>query len=134
MTKLSDLKSELLRDGKITANEVAVIRQFIEDDGHLDFDDAKFLVQLLGEASEVCQEFDDLFLPLLRHVFLRDGKIDAAEQEVLIDMLFAGGRIRESELQLLHDLQIESTELTPEFSKLCEIVLSDFSSDVSPQA
>ena len=100
----------------------------------LDFGDVKFLVQLLGEANEVCQEFDCLFHTLLRHVFLKDGKIDAEEQEVLMDMLFAGGSIRESELKLLRDLHVESTEVTPEFNRLCEIALADYRFDTETAA
>ena len=123
MAKLNELKSEWLQDGKITVDEVAQIRRHVENDGVLDFDDVKFLVKLLASANEVCQEFDELFLPLLRQVFIRDGKIDAAEQEVLVDMLCAGGKIREQELQLLRDLRTESTEITPGFQKLCEVAL-----------
>lgn len=127
MAKLNELKSEWLQDGKITVNEVAEIRKHIEADGILDFDDVKFLVKVLASADEVCEEFDELFLPLLRQVFIRDGKIDSDEQEVLIEMLCAGGRVRESELQLLRDLQVESTEITPGFQKLCEVALENHS-------
>ncbi|WP_182870971.1 TerB family tellurite resistance protein [Stieleria mannarensis] len=124
MPHLNQLKSELLSDGVISPNEVARIRRHIEQDGALDFDDVAFLVEVLGEASEVCPEFDELFLPLMRHVLLKDGKIDLDEQAVLVDMLTAGESIRPSELKLLRDLQIEATETTPGFEKLCQAVMA----------
>ncbi|QDV42593.1 Tellurite resistance protein TerB [Stieleria neptunia] len=124
MAHLKQLKSELLSDGKISANEVARIRRYVEEDGALDFDDVAFLVQLLGEADEVCPEFDELFLPLMRHVLLKDGKIDLDEQAVLVEMLVAGGAIRQSELKLVRELQIEATETTPGFEKLCQALLA----------
>ncbi|MCS7469266.1 hypothetical protein NZK35_21665 [Stieleria sp. ICT_E10.1] len=124
MAHLKQLKSELLSDGKLSSNEVARIRRYVEEDGALDFDDVAFLVQLLGEADEVCPEFDELFLPLMRHVLLKDGKIDLDEQAILVDMLVAGGAIRQSEIKLVRDLQIEATETTPGFEKLCQALMA----------
>lgn len=124
VAQLKQLKSELLSDGKISSNEVARIRRYVEEDGALDFDDVAFLVELIGEANEVCPEFDELFLPLMRHVLLKDGKIDLEEQTILVDMLVAGGAIRQSEIKLVRDLQIEATETTPGFDKLCQALLA----------
>ena len=103
---------------------IAAIRQSIEQDGALDIDDAMFLIHLLGEADEVCSEFDELFMQLMRHVFLKDGKIDLQEQTALVEMLGTGETIRESQKKLLHDLQIEAKEVTPGFKKWCDAVLS----------
>ncbi|MEO1618095.1 MAG: hypothetical protein AAFV88_19735 [Planctomycetota bacterium] len=120
MSQLNQLASELIVDGCIGLAEVSKIRQHVENDGVLDVDDVIFLIELLGRADSVCPEFDAMFLPLMRHVLLKDGKIDAEEQVLLVDMMTARGCIREVERRLLNDLLVESTEVTPEFRKLCE--------------
>lgn len=120
MSHLTQRTSELLVDGCISTREVEKIREHIEQDGILDLDDVIFLIDLLGRADSVCPEFDEVFLPLMRHVLLKDGKIDADEQVLLVDMMTARGCIREAELQLLKDLLVESTEVTPEFRTLCK--------------
>ena len=119
MSHLNQLASELLVDGCISVAEVDKIRHHIEHDGNLDLDDVIFLIDLLGRAESVCPEFDEVFLPLMRYVLLKDGKIDADEQVLLVDMMTARGCIREAELQLLKDLLVESTEVTPQFRTLC---------------
>jgi uncharacterized tellurite resistance protein B-like protein len=110
----------LLSDGKITDCEVAVIRDYIEENGTLDLADVKFLVELLGDAREVSPSFDALFFPVLKEVLLADGKIGQDEQYYLLKMLYADGNVRESEKQFLRELLNETKEVTPEFQALCE--------------
>lgn len=119
MSSLHRFRAELLKDGKITEDEVEVIRQHIEEDGKLDLDDVKFLVELLSEARDVCPAFDELFFPVLKEVILEDGRIAPDEQFYLLKMLYSDGHIRESEKQLLMELREEAEEVTPEFEALC---------------
>ncbi len=97
MANLFKLEQELLRDGRITKDEVSRIRAQIESDGKLDYDDVIFLVNLVANASDVCQEFDDLFFPAMRTILLEDGVIGMDEQYQLLRMLYSDGNVRPSE-------------------------------------
>lgn len=124
MGTLHRLRSELLCDGKITSAEVGVIRRYLEEDGTLDHDDVRLLVTLLSEAREVCEEFDELFFPVLKKVLLEDGQIGPDEQYYLLKMLYADGRVRPSERKLLEELLRELTVVPPEFVALCNTAFS----------
>jgi uncharacterized tellurite resistance protein B-like protein len=124
MSGLQDLHDELLCDGRITDNEVAVIRDYLHRDGRLDLEDVKLLIELLSGAREVCPAFDELFFPVLKQVLLEDGRIGADEQFYLLKMLYADGVVRESEKQFLRELRAEVRETTPEFEQLCETALA----------
>ncbi len=124
MANLYRLQSELLKDHTITNDEVAIIRNHIEEDGQLDLDDVKFLVSLLSDAQEVCSEFDDLFFPVLKNVVLADGRISMDEQFYLLKMLYSDGHVRDCERDFLFELRDELAETTPEFEALCEQVLT----------
>lgn len=118
MAGLKRLEAELLRDGRITEAEVAVIRAHVEADGRLDLEDVKFLVELLSESREVCTAFDDLFFPALKEVLLADGKVGLDEQFYLLKMLYSDGHIRPREMQFLDELRREADETSPEFEAL----------------
>jgi len=123
MGNLHQLRAQLLRDGKITRDEVEVVRDYIEHDGQLDMDDVKFLVELLSEADEVCDAFDELFFPALKHVLLDDGQIGMDEQYYLMKMLYADGHVRDSERQFLQELRGELKQTTPAFEMLYETAM-----------
>jgi hypothetical protein len=123
MGHLHELRSELLRDRKISQDEVRVIRDYIQQDGKLDLDDVKFLVELLSDANEVSPEFDRLFFPALKEVILGDGQIGMDEQFYLLKMLYSDGHVRDSEREFLLELRRDATEVTPEFDALCETAL-----------
>ncbi len=124
MSNLYQKHSELLADNEITDEEVAIIRNYIEEDGELDLNDVKFLVGLLCSAQEICPAFDDLFFPILREVILSDGRIGMDEHFYLLKMLFADGHVRERERQFLLELREAATEFSPEFDELCDQVLT----------
>lgn len=114
------LRSEILRDKKITHDETEVIQEYIRSVGRLDLEDVKFLVELLSDASEVCPAFDELFFPVLKEVLLGDGQIGLDEQFYLLKMLYSDGTVRDSEKQFLRELKSEAKTITPEFEQLCE--------------
>jgi len=120
MSRLRDLRSVVLQDGKISPDEVDFIRDYIRQDGRLDLDDVKVLVELLTQATEVCPEFDAVFFPALKHVVLEDGRIGCDEQFYLLKMLYGDGHIRDCEKKFLAELRREVAETTPEFEALCE--------------
>jgi hypothetical protein len=124
MARLNEVLSGIVADKKITNDEVATIRTYIEQDGQLDLQDVKFLVELLSQAKEVCPAFDELFFPILKDVVLADGKIGRDEQFYLLKMLYADGNIRYSEKQFLVKLRAAATEVPEEFDELCSIAFA----------
>ena len=121
MARLQDVLAQVLFDRRITENEVSTIRDQIEQDGKLDLQDVKFLVQILSDATEVCPAFDDLFFPILEEVILQDGKIGRDEQFYLLKMLYSDGHIRDREKQFLRELRDKTTDAPAEFDELCSI-------------
>jgi hypothetical protein len=113
------VRTQVLKDGRITDNEVSLIRDAVQADGRLDMADVKLLVELLSEAVEVCPAFDELFFPVLRKVLLEDGRILADEQYYLLKMLYSDGVVRDVEREFLRELQRE-VEPSPDFNRLCE--------------
>ena len=124
MASLHDFEKALLSDGRITVDEVGRIKEQIESDGKLDYDDVIFLVDLLANASEVCEEFDELFFPAMRSVLLEDGEIGMDEQYQLLRMLYSDGVVRDCEKEFLKDLYKSVDRITPEFRELCDTALN----------
>ena len=56
------IKDHVLNDGKIDAKEANWLRRMITADGKVDDREKKLLRELRGEATEVCPEFEALFL------------------------------------------------------------------------
>ena len=123
MAGLRELRDELLNDGNITPNEVAKIKNYMSEDGVLDYRDIKFLVSLMKEADDVCSEFDELFFPCLRDVILQDGRIGVDEQYLLLQMLYSDGEVRDAERRLLTDIYRDAEDISPEFEQLCKTAL-----------
>lgn len=124
MGSLFQLKDQLLVDRRISDSEVDAIREYIDANGKLDLDDVKFLVSLLSEAREVSEGFDALFFPALKQVILADGCVGLDEQFYLMKMLYADGRIRESERRFLRELKGALQQSTPEFDAMYETAMS----------
>ena len=124
MGNLFQLKDQLLVDQRISDNEVEAIRAFVNENGKLDLDDVKFLVSLLTEAREVTEGFDAFFFPVLKQVILEDGCIGLDEQFYLLKMLYADGRIRDSERRFLRELKSAVKQTTPEFDSMYETAMA----------
>ena len=118
MARLYQMLDHILEDRRITSNEVRVIRDYMAEDGQLDLEDVRFLVELLSNAREVCPEFDELFFPVLKTVLLADGRMDQSEHFYLLKMIYGDGEIRPSELRFLQELRDEAQEVSPEFDEL----------------
>jgi uncharacterized tellurite resistance protein B-like protein len=120
MGRMQELQDKLLQDGKITDQEVEVLREYLREKGSLDMEDVKLLVELLSNAREVAPAFDDVFFPALKNVLLADGQVLLNEQYYLLKMLYSDGHVRESEKHFLEELLNEVKEITPEFQALCD--------------
>jgi hypothetical protein len=121
MATFYELLSTTLADKKIDADEVVLIREHIfQEDGQLDLEDVRLLVELYCEAHGYCQAFEDLFFEVLKQVLLADGELLAAEQFYLLKMLYSDRVIREREKEFLLELKREAKRVPPEFEALCQ--------------
>ena len=121
MARLHQILQQSLEDRRITDDEVVAIRDYIHEDGQLDLEDVKFLVQLLCDAKEVSPDFDELFFPVLKDVILQNRRIDQSEVFYLLKMLYSDRVIRERELDFLRELRDEAVEVPAEFDQLLEV-------------
>ncbi len=55
------IKSHILADGRIDAEEAAWLRRMLFDDGKIDDQERKLLHELKGEAKQLSPEFEALF-------------------------------------------------------------------------
>jgi hypothetical protein len=121
MARLHQVLQQSLEDRRITDDEVAAIRDYIHEDGRLDLEDVKLLVQLLCDAKEVSPRFDEVFFPVLKEVILQNRRIDQSEVFYLLKMLYSNRDIRERELDFLRELRDEAVEVPAEFDELLEM-------------
>jgi hypothetical protein len=121
MARLHQILQQSLEDRRITDAEVGVIRDYIHEDGQLDLEDVKFLVQLLSGAKQVSPQFDEVFFPVLKDVILQNGRIDQSEVFYLLKMLYSDRVIRERELDFLRELRDEADEVPAEFDELLDV-------------
>jgi hypothetical protein len=112
--------STVLADKKIDDSEVPQIRDYLYQDGRLDLDDVKLLVDLYCQAAQYCPAFEDLFFSVLEEVILEDGEIQPSEQFYLLKMLYSDHEIRDREKDFLRKLKQTAKRTSPEFDALCE--------------
>ncbi len=118
MSAFHQFVSKILADKRIHETEVPRIREYLFQDGQLDMDDVRLLVELYCEADEYCPAFEQLFFSVLEEVFLVDGEIQPSEQFYLLKMIYSDRVIRDAERQFLHKLKGAARPTTPEFDAL----------------
>jgi hypothetical protein len=123
VSKFHQFVSARLADEKIDDSEVPLIRDYLYQDGRLDLEDVRLLVELYCGATEYCAAFEDLFFSVLEEVILADGKIQPSEQFYLLKMLYSDRKIREREKSFLLSLRAAARHTTPEFEALCDEAL-----------
>jgi uncharacterized tellurite resistance protein B-like protein len=122
----------MLADGKIDDDEIKVLRKELWEDGQIDMEEVKFLIDLRNHAQkkakakkeEVNPKFTELFFKALQENVLKDGRIDAAEAGWLREMLFADGKIDEDEKKFLLKLKKSAKATSPQFENLYEDCMS----------
>jgi uncharacterized tellurite resistance protein B-like protein len=124
MPRLQDVVSTKLADRVISDDEVSQIREIIDEDGKLDLDDVKLLVELYTQAEERCQAFDDLFFSVLEEVIVEDGEVSPSEQYYLLKMLYSDREILPRERDFLQRLRKLISRPSPEFEALCDTALA----------
>ncbi|MBC7815382.1 MAG: hypothetical protein IAG10_00620 [Planctomycetaceae bacterium] len=120
MPRCSELLSTTLANKKIDDDEVDTIREQIYQDGQLDLDDVRLLIELYCEAREYPAAFEKLFFDVLKTVILADGEVSPVDQYNLLKMLYSDRVIRDRELDFLRELKREATHVSPEFETLCQ--------------
>jgi hypothetical protein len=118
MSRLQELKQQVLADGRVDAAEVELLRKELYADGKVDRDEVELLIAIRNQARSVCPAFEHLFFQAVGENVLADGRIDADEAAWLHRMLYADGKIDEGEKRLLRDLREQARQVSPEFQKL----------------
>lgn len=114
MSKLEDLKKELLADGIIDAAEVAQLENLLYADGVIDREEADFLFELNDAVSgkENAPEWTVFFTKAICDYLLKDevspGEIDADEEAWLISKVNNDGCVDEAEKALLRAIKAEA--------------------------
>jgi hypothetical protein len=111
--------SETLADGKVDPTEALLLQEMLFEDGQLDLDDVRLLVELYCNAGERSPEFEQLFFTVLEQVFLADGQVQPSEQFYLLKMLYSDRDVSPADLDFLKRLQAKASHRTPEFDALC---------------
>src|SRR5581483_7857111 len=95
----------ILADGTVDDAEVRVLQKELWADGKIDAKEVEFLIELRNSAQkkakakkvEVNPTFETLFFKAIEQNVLRDGRISGREANWLRKMLFADGKIDDSE-------------------------------------
>ncbi|MFZ5830455.1 MAG: hypothetical protein ACOY3P_10220 [Planctomycetota bacterium] len=114
----------MLADREITDADADVLRAELAEDGKLDLDDVRLLVELYCNAQRRSAAFEDLFFDVLERAILADGKVQLSEQFYLLKMLYSDRQITERERGFLRQLQQKAQQTTPEFDAMCREALS----------
>ena len=123
MSQFYQFLATIQANDKITEDEVPVIRQKLNENGQLDLDDVKLLVELYCETDERAPAFDELFFSVLEKVFLTDGQITPNEEYFLLKMLYSDREIREPEREFLRRLRKQLPERTASFEALFDTAM-----------
>lgn len=118
MSHFHQFLASIQADGEIHDEEVLLVCQKLEEDGQLDMDDVKLLVELYCETDTRSLAFDSLFFSVLEKVFLTDGQIAPSEEYYLLKMLYSDREVREPEREFLRRLRQQVPERTASFEAL----------------
>jgi uncharacterized tellurite resistance protein B-like protein len=124
MNQFYQFLATIQADGGISDNEVPVIRQKLLEDGQLDANDVKLLVELYCDAENRCPAYDELFFSVLEKVFLADGQITPSEEFYLLKMIYSDREIREPEREFLRRLRRQLPERSASFESLFDTAMN----------
>ncbi|MDE5869321.1 MAG: YqhA family protein, partial [Muribaculaceae bacterium] len=114
MNEYKQLRNKILNDGRLTKEEVDLLRTVIYDEEGMTLEKANFLFQLkeLATKGDVSQEFLDLFVDAITLYLLEDedspGEIDESEAKWLRAKIQYNGHLDEYDNQLLKNLKRRS--------------------------
>ncbi len=124
MSQFHQIVGAVLADGQIGDEETARIRETLAEDGKLDADDVKLLVELYCQADTRTAEFDRLFFSVLEGVFLSDGQIQPSEEYYLLKLIYSDREITEPEREFLRRLRKQMPERSESFERLFDTAMN----------
>ena len=124
MSEFHQFVSTVLADKTIDDAEVPVIRDRLYQDGQLDLEDVKLLIELYCQATDYGPAFEDLFFSVLEEVILKDGQIQPSEQFYLLKMVYSDRVIHDRERDFLRKLKDTVGGISPDFEALCDTALA----------
>src|SRR5262249_47933701 len=124
MSQIYSFLEQIQTKGQISDDDVPVIRQKLHDEGQLDIDDVKLLVELYCDTEIRCPAFDKLFFSVLEKVLLADGQITPSEEFYLLKMLYSDREVREPEREFLRRLRKKLPNRTESFEALFETAMN----------
>jgi hypothetical protein len=120
MLELRQIEQDILANGKVDSNELQVLRQRLYAGGKIGRQGADFLVELHKRVQRRTPAFERFFYRAIKDHILADGRIGAEETTWLRQMLLADGELEDEERKLLHELNGEARQVSPEFGVLFE--------------
>ncbi|MEX2187807.1 MAG: hypothetical protein WD875_13465 [Pirellulales bacterium] len=124
MNRLGELLTTILADKAIGSDELDMIGEAVVEDGKLDLDDVKLLVELYCAARDRDPAFDNVFFDTLEHVMLEDGEISPTEQFYLLKMIYSDHEILPREREFLTRIRAALKEPNEDFEKLYETAMA----------
>lgn len=113
--ELQELKTAVLADGKVDADEVAKLNTVIFGDGKVDREEADVLFEINDKVSGQQNDagWDDLFVKAVSDHVLSDettpNVIDEGEADYLISKCMADGKVDDLEKKLLANIKAKAT-------------------------
>lgn len=123
MSQFYQFLASIQDNDEISDDEVTLIRQKLNEDGQLDIDDVKLLVELYCDTEKRCPAFDTLFFSVLEKVLLADGQIQPSEEYYLLKMLYSDREIREPEREFLRRLRKQLPKRSASFEALFDTAM-----------
>ena len=118
MLTLRQIEQDILASGKVDGPVLEGLRRQLYGHGKIDRRGADFLVELHKRVQHMTPAFEQFFYQAIKDHILAQDRIDAEQTAWLRRMLFADGKIKDEERKLLHELNGEAGQVSPEFEML----------------
>jgi hypothetical protein len=123
MSQFYQFLAKIQADGRITDDDVVLIREKLQEDSQLDVDDVKLLVELYCGTESRCPAFDNLFFSVLEQVLLADGQVTSSEEFYLLKMIYSDREVREPEREFLRRLRKKLPQRSASFEALFDTAM-----------
>jgi tellurite resistance protein len=118
MLELRQMEQDILANGRVDGHELEVLRRKLYAGGKVGRREADFLVELHKRVQHRTPAFEHFFYQAVKDHVLADGRVDAEEAAWLRRMLLAGGKLKDEERKLLHEIKGEAGQVSREFEAL----------------
>jgi hypothetical protein len=118
MLELRQMEQDILANGRVDGRELEVLRRKLYAGGKVGRREADFLVELHKRVQHRTPAFEHFFYQAVKDHVLADGRVDAEGAAWLRRMLLAGGKLKDEERKLLHEIKGEAGQVSREFEAL----------------